>query len=596
MNASSENAPEDRGTSVESIIEHHSLFEQAETQADALFHKWCLSWRKGTELESAIALLENALHLAEALPNVGPAAPAKLLRRQGNYHQESLFRQGRKIDAEEAARCFFKVLEYDPSDFHTMSHLSWVCFYQYDVTGSRRMLDDGIGLIENALAIAPAGHEKFPAILRVAILGLKARAKIDSSSEDLDIVSHLIRAGLALPNLTHEDPAILRLLLADVHLLRFESSESLKDLDEAEILIGQTITEFPVNVAHEPYRNELRGRIFQAKWHYLRTGNDLLASFKAYKTMLEAVDGNSASPSWFKNSAQLRFADLLRQIYHQFHRDMFLSRSYNFAKEACTAAKNRAIEWHITRISRVEAEGLFIMGEVQRSRYKRFGATPLLDDAVSSFRQSAQMTEQKDADFAKRASELSCILRMRSKDDQINAYQRQADLYEARHWVGKMILSRQPLRRRDHVGCVLEIGHVLWDSGGPIDRVIPLYQHAVDLDTMDFMNRAISWRSLAEALRFRGQSTKSTDDLDTARTYLDKIERLEKEKNSRSTGRLPVLARLQSAYYGLTVSDSFSLTERTTLYSLHSMSIPVQSLHFTRQRLRNIYVSFMLHL
>jgi tetratricopeptide (TPR) repeat protein len=573
MTTSSENVSEAYQTLFGSNVGCHPLIEQVQTQADALFRKWCLSWREGTELEIAIALLETTLHLAEMLPNVESAVLAKLLRQQGNYRQESLFRQGRKVDADEAARCLLKVLQYEPSNFSVMADLSWICLYQNDVTASRRTLDDAIEFIENALAISPADHEKFSAVLRVAAMSLIKRAQFDGCNQVLDMASHLLRAGLSLPHLYQDDHALLRLLLAHVHLLRFESSESFEDLNEAEILIGQTATEFTVNVQHEAYRNELRGRMFQTRWKYLRTRDDLTESFSAYTAMNEAIDGSTASPSCIKNSFRLRCADLLRLSYYQYSSDILLSRAYNFAKEACTVAKIRASGWHVSGISGVEAEGLFIMGEVQRSRHERFGATSLLDDAVSSFRQSAQMTEQKDADFAERASALSAILRKRSKADHTNAYQRQADLYEARHWVGKVILSRLPLRRRDHVDCVLEIGHVLWDSGGPVDRVIALYQHAVDLDTMDFANRVQSWRSLAQALISRGRNTKNTDDLATAGTYLNMVERLEQEKDSRSTGRLPVVADLQSAYYELTVSDSRSSNECMPPYSPHFMSI-----------------------
>ena len=62
-------------------------------------------------MEDAIAVLENALHHAETLPDIEPATPAALLRLQGIYYRESLLRQGRKIDAEEAARCFLKTLQ-----------------------------------------------------------------------------------------------------------------------------------------------------------------------------------------------------------------------------------------------------------------------------------------------------------------------------------------------------------------------------------------------------------------------------------------------------------------------------------------------------
>ena len=204
----------------------------------------------------------------------------------------------------------------------------------------------------------------------------------------------------------------------------------------------------------------------------------------------------------------------------------------------------------------MEAQAHFILGETLRGRYMRYNATQLLDDAISAFRQSVRMTDIKDADFLGRAFGLCSVLRMRSTAGQTNHYQRQANLLEARYWAGKLIWARIPLRRGQHVDCVLELGHLLWQSGAPVDRVIPLYQRAVELDTMHFASRIDSWRSLATALISRGHNMKCIEDLDTARSYLDKVEMLERERNDQSTGRLPVAANLQSEYYQLTVSDT----------------------------------------
>ena len=87
----------------------------------------------------------------------------------------------------------------------------------------------------------------------------------------------------------------------------------------------------------------------------------------------------------------------------------------------------------------MEAQAHFIMGETLHERYVRYRATQLLDDAISAYRQSARMTDLKDADFLRRVFKLSSVLRKRAQADQTNQYQRQADLYEARHWAGKFI-------------------------------------------------------------------------------------------------------------------------------------------------------------
>ena len=553
MTSSSQNAPEARKPS--RPFGTHPWFHDAQTQADALFVKWCLSWRHGTELEDAIAVLEKALKHAETLSDIESAVPAELLRRQAKYYQENFFRQGKRLDAEEAARCLLKVLQYEPSDVLAMSNLSWTYLSQADVTGSRMMLEDAINLIENAIVQTQADHEAFPSFLKVAAMCLIERAQFDGCHEDLEIAAQLLHVGLALPNLVFDDPAILRLLLAEIHLLQFESLENPEDIDRMASIFEEVPSIYPVQAQHEPHLNGLRGRMYKVKWEFFRNKDDLTASFSAYMTMYQAIENNTGSPSWTKIDAELGCADVLTICSHHYNNDYFLSKSYLLANKACTEARKRASEWHLGSISKVEAQAQFVIGETLRGRYIRYRATQLLENAISAFRQSVRMTDVKDANFVERAFKLSAVLRMRSRTDQLNRYQRQAHLSEARYWAGRLISSRMPLRRWQHVGCVLELGHLLWQSGALVDRVIPLYQRAVELDTMHFTFRAESWRSLAEALISRGNNTKCIEDLDTARAYLDKIDMLERERDNRSSGRLPVAASLQTAYYELTVSD-----------------------------------------
>ncbi len=467
------------------------------------------------------------------------------------YYQVISGLQGRKIDTE-AARYLLKALQYEPSNFLAILILSCIYLLQADVTGSRMMLDDAIDFIESAVVQTPADHEEFSSILRLAALCLIERAQFDSCHEDLEIAAQLLRVGLALPNLASDDPALLRLLLAEIYLLQFENLENPEDIDRVATLLGQVPSTYPVQAQHEPYLNGLRGKMYKVKWRFSRTGSDFAASFSAYATMFKAIQKNSACPSWKTIDALLGGADLLGELCNK---DRLLSKSYEFAIMAGTLARLIASEWCLSSISRVEAQAQFFLGKILRARYDRYRASQLLDNAISAFRQSVRMTDLKDANFVERACTLSSVLRTRSNADQINHYQRQADLYEARHWAGKLIWSRLPLRRWQHVGCILELGHLLWESGAPVDRVIPLYQRAVELDTMHFDYRVGSWRSLAQALMLRGRNTNCIEDLDTARAYLDRVEMLERERNYRFTGRLPVAASLQSEYNRSTVSD-----------------------------------------
>ena len=536
-------------------VEGHPWFHHAQTQADALLIKWCRSWRHGTEFEDAIAVLENAFKYAETLPDIEPAVPAGFLRRQAAYYHTRYLRQGKEIDAKEAARCLLKVLQYEPADSSTISQLSWIYASQASVTGSRMMLDDAISLSENAIVQTQANHEAFTFALTAAAQCLIERAQLDGCHEDLVIAAQLLRVGLILPNLAGEGPALLRLLLAEIHLLQYESLENFEDIDRASTFLREVPSIYVVEVQNEVSLNELRGKLYKARWEFFGTKQELAASLLAYVTSHRAIVANTACPSWSNIDAALGCADLLMICSKQYKSDYLLSQSYSIANEACTLARKRALEWHLSSISKVEAQAQFIRGKTLRQRYKRYHATQLLENAVTAFRQSVRMTDLKDANFAERTCNLSAVLRMRSNADQINCYQRQAYLSEARHWAGELVWSRMALRRWQYVGCVLEVGHLLRDSGAPVDRVIPLYQRAIELDTMHFTYRIDSWRSLAEVLISQGQNTKCIEDLHTARAYLDKIEILERERDNRASGRLPVAASLQTAYYQLTVSD-----------------------------------------
>lgn len=384
------------------------------------------------------------------------------------------------------------------------------------------------------------------------------KAQFDGCHKDLEIAAQLLRVGLALPNSAGDDAGTLRLLLAEVHLLQFESLENPEDVDRVAALLGQVPSTYPVQAQHEPYLNQLRGRMYRAKWDFSRSTDDLVASLSAYETMNEAIRKNFRyllCRLWDMFDAFLGGADLLRMGWEHFHDDDYLSKSYGLANIASEEARRRASEWHLSSISRQEAQAQFILGEILRCRYARYRANQLLDNAISALRQSVRTTDLKDVDFPERAFRLSYVLRMRAAADQTTHYQRQTDLFEARHWAGKLIWSRLPLRRWQHMLCVISLGSLLYDSGASVDRVIPIYQHAVELDTMHFGLRVASWRSLAEALIIRARNTKSIEDLDTARTYLDKVETLERERKNASTGRLPVANGLQYEYYRLTVSD-----------------------------------------
>ena len=104
--------------------------------------------------------------------------------------------------------------------------------------------------------------------------------------------------------------------------------------------------------------------------------------------MHEAIKENSACPSWKTTNAILGYANLFGIVGHYGSSDEFLSMSYLHADEAHKEAKKRASEWHLSSISRVEAQAQFVLGETLEKRYIRYNSTQLLENAISAFRQS----------------------------------------------------------------------------------------------------------------------------------------------------------------------------------------------------------------
>ena len=174
------------------------------------------------------------------------------------------------------------------------------------------MLEGAIDLIENAFVQIQADHEALHIILKVAALCLIKGALFDGCHDDLEIAAQLLHVGLALQNLVIDDPAMLRLLLADIHLLQFESSENPEDIDRVATLFGQVPSTYSVQLQHETYLNGLRARMYKTRWEFFRTKKDLATSLSAYGTMFQAISKSSACPSWLTIYFLLELADLLR--------------------------------------------------------------------------------------------------------------------------------------------------------------------------------------------------------------------------------------------------------------------------------------------
>ena len=553
-NAQFGNETQPADTSIDAVETADTIAKRILIESNFLFERWCRTWGEGDELDRALQALQQLVTLTNT-SRLSPQIAIDALLLQGSFLQERLFRKGRKSDADQASICYKNVLDRHPGLVKGMTGLSYIRHFQYTILGQRGMLDEAIDLISEALAACPYPSNDIVDILIFASLCLESRAEADGCMNDVDVAIELLRLGINLQNLQGDGPALFHLLLAEKLALRYDIAEDDGDLAEAEELVRKATAEMPVSAKHEVYRNLVKGRISRIQFLKFRQKDHLLASLRSHVDGLSSIDKNSACPTYMKTPARAQLAQVLRDSYYWDHSSKLLSIAHNMAMMALAEAKSLCEDWQSFHIA---CEVHSILGEIQRSRYLKYAAVGILNDAVFHFRECAKLTDLRDARFAQKAANVCGILRQRLQSIHSTVFQRQLDQQEAVYWAGQLLKSTSPFRPAEKVKCVLELGFLVEDlPTGPktvevLDRSMSHYRLAASLEQQDFMSQVDSWRNLARALVEKGDLTRDIKYYDSGEVYLEKIEALATKRKFHSTGHLPLVARLHQARYNLT--------------------------------------------
>ena len=530
----------------------HDALSVAVALADRQCKAWCESWGDGKEMDNALTILQKAFEISRRLSQDFNPTTVDILLRIGDFRKERLFRKGNRVDAEQALQAYQEVRIRDPGNLRAMIMLGSLYHYQYGMTGVRRLLDKAMDSVSEALN---SGSFLDPPMIDAVIftsLILKDRAAFDGCVDDLDVMIEILRLGLKLPECS-EGPALIRLILAEGLVARYDVLEDGEDLSEAEDLVAAA-QNLEVRAHHDVYRDLVKGRLFQIRFQKFRQHKDIVASTKAYSDALLGIDKNSSRPQPVKFSTCTKLAQVLRQGYHKKPAALMLYGAKAVATRFWAFAVERCEDWHSHHTL---AEGHLGLGEIQRSRYNRHLTLDTLDDSILHFRQSVKLTSLQDARFGVRAARLSAMLRVRFKAHQTPSAHKLIARQEAVSWIGQLLRAKLPFKPSDTQECLMEIGDLIQDlrigahTVQLLDRALSHYFRAVSIRCTDFTQNVGLFVRVAQALTDKGDLTKRFQFYETAQTYIDKIETLAKERRCQTTGHLPLLARLNEAKFNL---------------------------------------------
>ncbi|KAL8822489.1 MAG: hypothetical protein Q9191_006775 [Dirinaria sp. TL-2023a] len=563
--------------SIESLVE--PTIRAVQKKAAESFQKWCLSWLKGPELDHALSLLEKAIQLADAAKGiVSKTLICELWLQKASFHEQRAFRLSKRQDVDKSLDCYRKAAEISPENLQAKAGIMYVLHRRYGVNGDHQTLDDLFDAINSLWMVVTQDDGLFVDLLLFTAIALYERAEYDGSSDDLDIAIELLGVECPFRDVQEDRSTIFHLMSANILATRFHISQDIQDLERAEKFVNELQTKPAVMPSHKPFEQETLGKFHQAKFEAFKKQEDMVAMCRCFFEMLTSIDKNSACPQASRITASYQIAKSLRLSYHWIYDPLILTRAHSFAVDALDRIQARKSEWPVQHI---EADVRFTLGEIQRSRFEKYGAVPLLEDAVSQFRLSVLLTARREDPFGRRAAELSGILRSRANSASVDQTQKSADLIEAQYWIQEMILGPMPMRRSDRIEMILQLGHLI--STRPrsepltaqIDKVLQHYSCAVNVECAEFGPRIDSLRSAAEAWTRRGQASenpKRVEDLETALGLFDQIETLSKERGTRSTGHMPPLATLLDALFELTGDAKYGMRCAETNYQIFANS------------------------
>lgn len=543
----------------------HDVIRIAAKTADDLCDKWCKSWGHNDEMDRSLAILRDAVIVADKSAMVSPSIAVQIINLQGRFNQERLFRKGRRVDADQALKLSEEAMKREPTDLEAMHRLSYIRQYQYSMTGQRQLLDQAIETINEVLFACMASSRGLADPLIIAAVSLRDRAERDASMEDLDVMIELLRFGLQTGDPAGDSPALLRLLLSEGLAMRYNVMEQASDLSEAEELLKAS-EDFTMHVRHGCYRSLVKGWLFFVRFQKFVQHKDIVSSAQAYGDALLALGKQSACPAPVAVQASIKVAQVMREGYHRQPAPFMLFGAHSFAERIVGQAVAYCDDWGSYH-SMIDVHQT--LGETQRSRWERFRTTDILDDSISHFRKSAKLSNLLDARFGARAARLSAMLRVRFRSGHTTSFQRSLDRHEAIYWVGQLIKSSRPFLPAEMRKCLMEIADLIQDlHSGPqnvevLDRAMVHYVRAESVELTNFSESVGLWRRMAQALVDKGDLTGVFEFYESAEEYLDKIETLATQRSYRATGHMPLLARLCEAKYNLkgTTADARKAVE-----------------------------------
>ena len=465
--------------------------------------------------------------------------------------------------ADRAVRCFQHALNLNPSSLKALAALASIRNAQYEFLGDRWYLDEAIDNACTCFTISSTTSITFADSLLFAAEALEKRGDLDGCLDDLEIAIELLRYGINLRLAGTNPIAVFHLMLAEFLAIRYEILEHDEDIIEAQQLVQTVSKEIQIPNHHLFYRGLVDGRIHLIRFEKLNLIEDMMGSHKGYFESWYSCAKNEATATITNTSSHMHLAGILRRGYHTVDQSFFLPIAYSLANISLTEAQKVCQSWGSRHLL---CQNYAVMGEIQRSRYLRYKAREMLDEAIICFRELVKMTGRQNSRFMQRVSDLMDALRTRYTSDQWSDFQRQVDKQEASYWASQGLRAKSPLRAIERANFIFELGHTVADlnfekSNGGLERIdlrIGLYQKAAEVKTLAFKVRIRFWRALADVMVEKGELLRDDSYFDRAKHYLDKMEELSKSTGHQATGYLSLVARLHQAKYDLlgTVDDA----------------------------------------
>ena len=521
--------------------------------ADRLMRAWCKSWGAGQEMDNAFTILQEAFEISQRLSQDISPTTIDILSMIGDYRKERLFRKGSRADAEQALQAYQEVRLRDPDNVRAMIMLGFIHHYQYEMTGARWLLDKSIDNLSEALTACSSLNPLMIDALMGTAQVLKDRAEFDGCINDLDVMIELLRLGINLLVHFEDEPALIRLILAEGLAARYDILEQSEDLSESQSLVAAA-QNLEVDTRHEEYRYLVTGGLYKIRFQKFKQHKDIHVSTLAYHVALQIISKNSARPQPMYFMISTKLAEVLRETYHEKPTPLALFGAKTVVEAFWAIAAARCEDWHSNHTL---AEGHLRLGEIQRSRYNRHLTLDILDESISHFRRSVKLTSLQDARFGVRAARLCGVLRMRFKAHQTLSFHRLAARQEAVYWVGQLLRANFPFKPSDMQECQMEIGDLVQDlhhganTVELLDKALLHYFKAVSIESTDFTQNIGLFFRVAQALTDKGDLTGEFQFYETAQSYIDKIELLAEKRHCKTTGHLPLLARLHQAKFDL---------------------------------------------